>query len=357
MARKGGLDRGLFFEPNTNGAAVVDGVRGNWGVDVVNYLGKRERKILGLKSDAISYRERLRAEKVEHRRFPERVAGQIRLKEVIKDHVEAKKADQDKTAAVIERRLNYVLEILGNIKAFSIPRQTIQRLKIRLQTGRRKAKLQPAAINRFLQDLKAALNRARDDDKILTNPFDKVALLQENNERTRELTPEESRSLFAKIPEDPLALPRYFDFLRETGARAGEASDLKWTKVNRQDRLAELPDTKVGKKQHLVLSKKALAILASLPVISEYVFCWPDGRPITVDYATHAFHDAAVAAGIKDIRQHDLRHDFAIKRLRGGANIIAISGLLRHSSRRSSDRYLYMTRDDLHRAVEAGSEE
>jgi len=98
-----------------------------------------------------------------------------------------------------------------------------------------------------------------------------------------------------------------------------------------------------------------VALLKALPHISESVFCWPDGRPLTVDYATHVFHAAVVAARIKDLRQHDLRHDFAIKRLRGGANTIEISGLLRHKSRRSTDRYLHVNRDDLHRAVEAGS--
>jgi len=87
------------------------------------------------------------------------------------------------------------------------------------------------------------------------------------------------------------------------------------------------------------------------------VFCWPDGRPLTVNYATHAFHRAAVAAGIPDLRQHDLRHAFAIRRLRGGANLVAVSGLLRHASTRMSERYLHVTRADLRTAVEAGQTE
>jgi site-specific recombinase XerD len=124
-----------------------------------------------------------------------------------------------------------------------------------------------------------------------------------------------------------------------------------------RDSQAELPDTKAGKKQYLVLNKKAMAILRSLPRLSERVFCWPDGRPVTVDYATHVFHDVCVSAGIKDLRQHDLRHGFAIRRLRAGVNIVVISGLLRHSARRSSDRYLHYTRDDLRQGAEAGSDD
>jgi integrase len=358
VARKGGKDRGLFFEPSENGLGIgpkPDRLRGNWGVDCVDYLGRRQRKIIGPKSDAIAYRDKLRAEKLLYKRFPERFATPVRLAELIADHVVAKKGSGDKTAAVIERRLKLIFRILGNIEASDIPPALIEQLKLTLAAGVRKKKRKPATINRFLEDLNAALNRAREARKILRNPFDTVALLKQNNERTRELTDEEAKVLFGAIPANPPALRPYFDFLRETGARAGEVTSLTWPKILWRDRVGELPETKVGKKQYLVLSSKALAILKPLPRISDLVFCWPDGRPLTVDYATHVFHDAAEAAGIKDIRQHDLRHDFAIKRLRGGANIVAISGLLRHASRRSTDRYLHLTRDDLQRAVEAGS--
>jgi site-specific recombinase XerD len=118
--------------------------------------------------------------------------------------------------------------------------------------------------------------------------------------------------------------------------------------------VAELPETKAGEKQYLTLSKAALALLEALPKNGRHVFCWPDGRPFTVDFTTHALHRATVTAGIPDLRQHDLRHSFAIRRLRGGANLVAVSGLLRHASTRMSERYLHVTRADLRAAVEAG---
>ncbi len=118
--------------------------------------------------------------------------------------------------------------------------------------------------------------------------------------------------------------------------------------------MAELPETKAGQKQYLVLSQTSLQILRTLPRNGIHVFCWPDGRPFTVDYTTDAFRRAATAAGILDFRQHDLRHTFAIRRLRGGANLVAVSGLLRHASTRMSERYLHVTRADLRAAVEAG---
>ena len=47
-------------------------------------------------------------------------------------------------------------------------------------------------------------------------------------------------------------------------------------------------------------------------------------------------------------------HTFAMRRLRGGANLVAVSGLLRHTSTKMSEQYLHVTRADLRAAVEAG---
>lgn len=69
--------------------------------------------------------------------------------------------------------------------------------------------------------------------------------------------------------------------------------------------VAELPETKAGKKQYLPRGRAALAIL-----------------------------EAARTAGILDLRQQGVcaEHALAIPRLRGGANLVTVSGLLRHAS-------------------------
>ncbi|MCI0409867.1 MAG: site-specific integrase [Acidobacteria bacterium] len=270
------------------------------------------------------------------------------------DYVEAVKASRVKTAGLIERRLTEALAILGNVPAKAVKADDIERLKLKLAKGTRKATRKPASVNRYLQDLRVVFTRAVEAGKLDRSPFLGVDLLTENNKRTRELTPDEEARLFQAIPADPLMLRPYFRFLLETGARAGEACGLTWGRIQWADGLATLPDTKAGKEQHLTLSRAALAILRDLPRNGPYVFCWPDGRPLTIYQATKAFLRAARRARLADLRQHDLRHTFAIRRLRGGANLVAVSGLLRHSSTRMSERYLHLTRADLRAAVEAG---
>ena len=229
-----------------------------------------------------------------------------RLKDLVGDYLESIRASQVKTADVIGRRLAVAVGILGNVEARTIRPEDLERLKIKLATGTRAEIRKPASVNRYLQDLKAVFCRAVASGKLDRNPFNGVALLTENNKRARELTPDEEFRLFQTIPKDPPALRLYLRFLLETGARAGEACDLTWRAVLWADGVAELPETKAGEKQYLTLSKAVLEILTALPKNGPHVFCWPDGRPFTVDHTTHALLRAARRAGIPDLRQHDL---------------------------------------------------
>jgi len=356
MARKGGKDRGIFFRARPHGEAVgPQGKRGEWWVEWYDCDGGRHREKAGTKSLALDLYRRRKSEVRQLVKFPGSMRQRdARLKDLVANYLEAVGASQAKTADVIERRLAVVVGILGNVEAKTVKAEDLERLKMKLATGTRTATRKPASINRYLQDLKAVFCKAVDSGKLDRHPFNGVDLLTENNKRARELSPEEEFRLFQSLPGDPPALGPFFRFLLETGARAGEACALTWRAILVADGMAELPETKAGEKQYLTLSKAALAILADLPRNGPHVFCWSDGRPLTVDYTTHALHRATERAGIPDLRQHDLRHAIAIRRLRGGANLVAVSGLLRHASTRMSERYLHVTRADLRAAVEAG---
>lgn len=338
--------------------------RGEWWVLWYDANGGRHREKAGTKPAAVDLYRRRKTEVRQGRHFPESLRQRdLRLKDLVDDYVEAVKASQVKTAPVIERRLTEALGLLGNVLARAVKGEDLERLKAKLAVGVRERKLpdgtkakiirKPASINRYLQDLRAVFNKAVEAGKLDRSPFSGVDLLTENNKRARELALDEEARLFQHVPADPPALRPYFRFLLETGARAGEACGLTWARILWADAVAELPETKAGEKQHLTLSRAALAILRDLPRNGPHVFCWPDGRPLTVDYTTHALLRAARRAKLADLRQHDLRHTFAIRRLRGGANLVAVSGLLRHSSTRMSERYLHVTRADLRVAVEA----
>jgi integrase len=143
-------------------------------------------------------------------------------------------------------------------------------------------------------------------------------------------------------------------FLTLTGLRLGEACGLTWGDVDFRAEVATLTKTKAGKVQHIPLSVEALGILRALGPGDggAYVFGWPDGRPWTSGYVTHAFQDAVTDAGVKDLHVHDLRHTFACRRLRAGVDIYTVSKLLRHASVIMSERYGHLSQGDLKAAVE-----
>jgi integrase len=70
----------------------------------------------------------------------------------------------------------------------------------------------------------------------------------------------------------------------------------------------------------------------SEPDYDSFVFCHPDGRPLTPHSVTQAFQRARTRAGLKGLRLHDLRHTHASLMLAEGVNLKVVSERLGHSS-------------------------
>jgi integrase len=190
------------------------------------------------------------------------------------------------------------------------------------------------------------------------NPVADVRLLREDNKRVREISVTEEQAILAAL--EPTTRRFHTDlrplvrFLTLTGLRLGEACGLTWGDVDFKAEVATLRKTKSGVVQHIPLSVENVAILQALGsgAMDAPVFGWPDGRPWTSGYVTHAFRDAVTDAGVKDLHVHDLRHTFACRRLRAGVDIYTVSKLLRHASVIMSERYGHLSQGDLKAAVE-----
>ncbi len=354
MANTKGTDRGIFFRPNERGQVLgPTGERGDWWV-VFYQDGRRHREKAGTKVAARDLYMRRRTEIRQGRQFPEtmRPASPITVRELADAYLQVCRANRVRSLDRIERRLAEALGHLGSISARQLRPEDLERLKVRLGEGPRQKQRSPATINRFLQDLKAVFLLAVRSGVLDRSPMASLSLLTENNKRTRELTPTEEAEIMLAL-RGPRAIRAFVAFAIATGARAGEICRLEWRHVHARDGFAELPETKSGEKQHLVLGPAALGILAGLPRYGSHVFARPDGRPFARDYVSHAFQQAAVRAKVKDVRLHDLRHTYATRLRRAGADLSVLAALLRHASTRMSERYSHVSRPDLRRAVEA----
>ncbi|EGF92903.1 phage integrase family protein [Asticcacaulis biprosthecium C19] len=157
-----------------------------------------------------------------------------------------------------------------------------------------------------------------------------------------------------------------------TGARKSEIANLTWSEVDFDRRCLVLPPerTKAGGKtgeRRIMLMPAALEILSRrYKARSDYVGI--DGKPLDLPLVfpsprtlnttggpivglRRIFAKACLAADIKGVRLHDMRHSFASFAVAGGASLFLVSKLLGHSNSRTTERYAHLSADPLQEVV------
>lgn len=152
-----------------------------------------------------------------------------------------------------------------------------------------------------------------------------------------------------KSAEDPRAIAA-IRLLAFTGARRNEILSLEWDNVDLKRGVARLTDSKTGAR-NLILSEPAIAILRSLPrqKASPWVFPGDRNGSYFVGIA-HPWERIRAAAGLEDVRLHDLRHCFASTAVSAGESLYTTGKLLGHRVPATTQRYAHLA-DDPVRAV------
>ncbi len=137
-----------------------------------------------------------------------------------------------------------------------------------------------------------------------------------------------------------------------TGARHSEILTLKWEWVDFDEACIHLPDSKTGAKT-IYLNAPALEVLANLPRIegNPHVICGEKEGAHLVNLQK-AWKRLRTAAGLEDVRIHDLRHSFASVAVAGGMSLPLIGALLGHSQPATTARYAHLSSDPLKAASE-----
>ncbi|MEM6623655.1 MAG: site-specific integrase [Pseudomonadota bacterium] len=138
-----------------------------------------------------------------------------------------------------------------------------------------------------------------------------------------------------------------------SGARKSEILGLHWDWIDFDGRRINLPDSKTGEKS-IPLNAPALEVLANTPRV--------DGNPHVIvgrkpGAALVNLKDPwgaiRAAAGLEDVRIHDLRHSFAAVGAGGGASLPIIGALLGHTQPSTTQRYAHLADDPLRAASDA----
>ena len=141
-----------------------------------------------------------------------------------------------------------------------------------------------------------------------------------------------------------------------TGMRGGEVKALRWEQLDLEKGVANLPDSKTGKKVVQLPPPAIEVIKAVARPESGKGFVIRGGKNKDPDTAFVNVKDTWGAvrqvAGLADVRPHDLRHAFASVAVTGGASLPIIGALLGHSEAKTTQRYAHLANDPLRQAAD-----
>jgi integrase len=191
-----------------------------------------------------------------------------------------------------------------------------------------------------------------------TNPCKGVERNREHS-RQRYLTADEMARLTRALAEFPdRDVADVVRMLLLTGARKGEVLSAKWCDLNLGMGVWTKPAsrTKQNRPHQVPLSAPVCQLLSEIEQRrpgghSEYVFPGT-GKHGHISYIFNAWRRLCKAAGIVNLRLHDLRHSFASELVSSGASLPLVGALLGHSSPATTSRYAHLYPDAQRAAVE-----
>ena len=174
-----------------------------------------------------------------------------------------------------------------------------------------------------------------------TNPAKRIEKAREEP-RDRVLEPSELATLARALTgiEDKYPAPiAAIRVAAVTGLRIGEVRTIRWEHVSFETGRLTMPQTKTGRRTH-DLPAAALEILAALPRLNAWAFTIGRDAPITYRYCHTVFAEAARAAGLDDVRLHDLRRTVMTNAAAAGVGTHVLRDLLGHKTAAMADRYI-----------------
>ena len=223
---------------------------------------------------------------------------------------------------------------LGKHKVADVRRRHVERMADGLQrtTRNRVLSLTNAVFNVFeLWELRPRhSNPAYGIERSAESPRDRVLADQELKNL--------SQALSAAEDTYPAAVAA-IRFASVTGLRIGEVLNIAWQDIDPDSGRLTITESKTGRRVHS-MAEPAREILARLPRINRW--CFTSGRDAHVTYrhVGHVFRSVAAAAGLSDVRIHDLRRTVITRSAAGGASALIVKDLLGHSTMEAATRYV-----------------
>ena len=190
-----------------------------------------------------------------------------------------------------------------------------------------------------------------------SNPTAGVQLYEANNARERFLTVDETQRLHAALAtSENVQLKHIVALLLLMGNRKRELLEARWSDFDLERRSWRIPLAKSGKARHVPLSAAALDVLGQLPRFEGCPYVVPNPKTLKPYVSIFcSWNTARKAAGLPEVRMHDLRHSMASNMVNSGRSIYEVAKVLGHTQLKTSQRYSHLSQETLLAAVDAAA--
>ena len=275
----------------------------------------------------------------------------------IRDYCKVEKCERlwREDEAVITRHL---LPALAAKKLIDLSKADLVMLKSDLSKKEsvRGGPLSPKTVNNILGLAKKMLNTAVDMEYLTANPWQAVRPLKAQASGFDFWTPEERDQFLAHNRMVNEAFARLVCFACHTGLRLGELAGLKRRDLDLRSKMVHVRgqySMMLGKRVEHTKGKRAEQVPLNAIALSAVSHAW-EFSPEESVFDLSLFHNArrqlrkyAVAAKVKPIRFHDLRHSFASCLAMAGVDLMKIQQLMRHKTYQMTLRYAHLHPDHL----------
>jgi integrase len=134
-----------------------------------------------------------------------------------------------------------------------------------------------------------------------------------------------------------------------TGMRKGELLSLQWDRINFEQGMITLDDTKNNERRDIPMNETVKKTLEGIERKGENVFRNEEGQTFVT--VRKSFETALKKSGIEDFRFHDLRHCFASNLVMEGVDIMTVKELMRHKTLDMTLRYSHLAPNHKTKAV------
>jgi integrase len=224
---------------------------------------------------------------------------------------------------------------------------------------RKRAGVTGATINRDLVALSAFLTWCEEERELaVTRPA--TPHERESAGRERWLNADELRTLLATMPVE---WSRFFRIMAATGLRLGEMVASPSWKIGRKgpaphallradvrvaDQLITVVERRDGRRLKAAQSARTVPIAGeALTALAAHLVAFPGGpadpvfpAPFSYQQAQRVFTRAVKAAGLHDLRVHDLRHTFGVHAAQAGVPLPRLQKLMGHATPAMTMRYM-----------------